>query len=217
MTLKKSLLAFLFVFLLAGCGSGILERPSYKPVNFQNYSSVELWKNSSQYQMATVLQNFGMLEVSFGNNGTIMPDTKVDNFLSKGYGVCMVMEINNKEDKGTIIDLSNSNIKDDKGMIWKIFKCTEYIETNRVDSSVKIVPGDNKANITKLFTNNYVQDHSSKDVIQCPGKTCKHLFIYFTSDYLNQEDLPESFTFSIQSGSGTAKITSKFKFDKIDW
>jgi len=218
MNLKQIIIISVAAFLFAGCGSGLLTKPTYKPVNFENYRSVELWNSTNQYQMATILQNYGKLEISFGNNGTIVPDTKIGITNFTGYGLSMVLEINNKGKEGIIVDLSNSYIKDDKGKIWKIVKCTEQVETNRQTSSIKLVPrNSNNPHITELYTNNYLKDHSEYSILRCDANNQRYLFIYFASNYITPENLPESFTFNIHSGSGKSKTTSKFKFNKIDW
>lgn len=218
MILKKFLLASLFIFILAGCGAGILERPSYKPINFQNYTSVELWKNSNQYQMVTIKQNYGKLEISFGNNGTFLPGTKFLEKSSPGYGLSMVLEIINNGNSPAVIDLFNSNIIDKNGRIWKILNCVEKIVDNAQVSTTKIVARDEvNPYATRTHTSSYVKDYSDGSFVKCNSDSQKYLFIYLASDYQNKNELPESLTFSIQSKNGTTKTTSKFKFDKISW
>lgn len=215
--MKKSLIIFLTIFTVIGCNSALLEKPSYKPINRANYKAVELWQASNQYQMASVLQNFGKLEISFGNNGTILPESKFSNMYFPGYGLSMVLEIKNNSDSQTIIDLYNSNIKDANGYIWKIIKCEEVIETNRMNSSMKLTPVEDNNKLNEIHSNNYKVNYNGNELVRFESSSTKNLFIYFTSNYDKYEVLPEELTLSLQSINSNSKTTNQFKFNKIDW
>lgn len=216
---KVRLYSILLVgILIWGCSSSSsIQRPEYKPMDRPNYQAVELWENSGQYHLATIMKQLGSVELSFGSNGTIKPyDSKVTGSKS-GFGISMVLDITNKGENDFKIDLKNTIIKDQNGQVWNLSKCETVEYSGRTTSSAKIVMSEQNYERSDISTNKANKDYNVNEILEIPANSSKNYFLTFTSDYLDFDSLPESFTFIIQCGDNNTTTKNHYKFDRIAW
>lgn len=213
------LISILIIFLIIpGCGtSSLLERPEYKPMDRENEKVVDLWQKNEQYYLTSILQDFGNVELSFGNNGTIGPNSYLSKTLKTGFGLSIVLEVINKGEKDYKIDLNNTFIKDKNGVIWKLSRCEKIVDNNRMDSSVNLKPFHNSTLQSKLYTNKTVEEFSTEDILKVESNSSSNFFLIFSSEYNSADKLPSLFTFNIQTQLDGSTYNNSYKFDKIDW
>lgn len=210
-------LLILLLIVLSCSTSSILDRPEYKPMDRENEKATNLWENSEQYYLASILQYSGSVELSFGNNGTVKPNSYFSKNFYSNYGLSMVLEVVNKSDKIYKINLSNTFIKDKNGKVWKLSNCEKIVENNRMTSTVNIKPVQNNSPQSSQYTNNLAQEYSTNGILQVESNTTSNFFLIFGSEYQTPDNLPSIFTFNIQTEFNGSTLNNRYKFDKIDW